>query len=742
ETEEVYETIVPRGAEAMLLVELQGEEPLAVRKRLMGLLQRLQRRGKAAVSYRLTTDRSERNLLWRLARRVIPRLYRLKGSSRPLPFIEDLSIPPKRLPEFLVEVQNILKAERVTATIFAHALHGQVDVRPFLDLGNPDDQVRLATLSNRLYERLFELGGCISGEHAIGLSRAGFAEKQLGARIELSRQVKRLFDPAGILNPGKYLSPTPPRVNENLRLVPRFEARVHSFRVRSGEAARAVELSFDGKRSKSRRRKRMDGPEKLAGPLVNQTNLQAAEAPDGGTNGIRDTGNGSTAGIPLPLLLDWETEDSIEFTSRSCNGCGRCRTSADAERMCPMFRVHHGEEASPRAKANLLRGLLTGAVDRDQLESDELKQINDLCFNCHQCRIDCPASVDVPKLVLEAKAQHVASHGLRFADRFLNRIDWLAALGSRTPRLTNWALRNATMRWLFEKTIGIAQGRKLPKVTRRSFLSWAAREKLNRIDKSQGRKILLFVDQYVNWHNPVLGRAAVEVLRHQKIDCYVPTSQTPSWMAMIASGDVVRAKKLAKTNVRVLAEAVRQGYEIVTIEPSAAMCLKEEYRSLFKNEDTELIAKHTWDINGFLWRLHARNELELDFRPVTMSVVYHEPCHSRALDTSNPAYQLLGLIPGLQLEKAEEGCSGMAGTFGLKRKHFRTSVRIGRGLIGKMRTTTAQFGVTECTACKLQMEQGTTKPTVHPVAVMAYAYGRMPQLGAWFSSRNEGPLVS
>jgi Fe-S oxidoreductase len=59
-----------------------------------------------------------------------------------------------------------------------------------------------------------------------------------------------------------------------------------------------------------------------------------------------------------------------------------------------------------------------------------------------------------------------------------------------------------------------------------------------------------------------------------------------------------------------------------------------------------------------------------------------------------------------------------------------------------MKEATAQVGATECIACKLQMDQATSKPTVHPIAMLAYAYGRMPQLAAWFSSRNEGLLVS
>lgn len=712
ETEPVYESIVPRGAEAMLLVELRGEEPQSVRRRLLGLVHRLQRRGKPVVSYRLTTDRTERNLMWRLARRVIPRLYKLKGNLRPLPFVEDLSIPPQRLPEFLLEIQNILKQERVTATIFAHALHGHVDVRPFLDLANPDDQLRVSRLSDTIFEKVFEFGGSISGEHALGLSRAGFAERQLGPRLDLCRKVKHIFDPSGILNPGKYLSPTPPKANENLRPVPRHLTPTNTNN---------------------------------ASATTGETN-DAAGLNSTSSNWLADRSGSSVKlperGVNLPVLLDWNDAESIGYTSRSCNGCGRCRTSAQAERMCPMFRVHGGEEAAPRAKANLLRGMLTGSLEVAWLESRELKAVSDLCFNCHQCRLECPASVNIPKLVQETKAQYVAVHGLPLSERLLNRVDVLAALGSRFPRMANWAIGSPKMRWLLERTFGIAQGRKLPKLTRRSFLSWAARERLNRLERKSGRKVAYFIDQYVNWHNPLLGRSVVEVLNHQGIDVYIPTNQTPSWMAMIASGDVERARKLAKTNIEILSEAVRAGYDIVTSEPSAALCLRHEYRSLIADEDTELIAKHTYLLDTYLWDMHSRNELELDFRPVNLSVLYHEPCHSRVLDPRNPALQLMKLIPGLNVERADAGCSGMAGTYGLRRKNFRNSVRIGRGLISAMKETSAQFGTTECTACKLQMEQASTKPAVHPIALLAYAYGRMPQLAAWFSSRNEGIIVS
>lgn len=713
-----YAALLPRGAEAMLLVEVQGADPVVVRQRLNQLVQRLQRRGRTLISYRLTTDREERDWLWRLARRVIPRLYRLKGNTRALPFVEDIAIPPKRLPEFLVEVQNILKSFRVTATVFAHAAHGHLDLRPFLDMSNREDTDRMERLCEAIYGKVLEFGGTISGEHALGLSRAAFAERQLGPRLELCREIKAIFDPAGIMNPGKFLSATPQRVNEFLRSVPMPAPAVVIADERDG-------LSSGGL---------VEDSEVL---LTEGSSSDALE----GVAGDNVISPGSMKQVVLPLLLDWTGSESISQATRSCNGCGRCRTSAAAERMCPMFRMHKGEEASPRAKANLLRGLLTGHLEPALFESDELKSVAELCYNCHQCRMECPAAVDIPKMVIEMKAQHVASHGLPLSDRLMNRLDWLASLGSRFPHITNWALDNPRMRWLLEKLTGIAQGRKLPKVSRRNFLHWAARRKIHRPTKTGGRKVLFFVDQYVNWHNPVLGRALVEVLQHQQVEVYCPSAQNPSYMAMITSGDVGRARKLIKPNIELLADAIRQGYHIVTTEPSAALCLTQEYRQLLDNEDTRLIAANTSECCSYLWQMHLQNELQLDFRPLNMTIMYHEPCHARILDQRRPALELMKLIPGVQMLDAKAGCSGMAGTWGLKQSNFRTSLRIGRGLMNAVKETPAQLGATECTACKLQMEQATTKPAVHPVALLAYAYGSMPQLGAWFSSRHEGLVV-
>jgi Fe-S oxidoreductase len=140
--------------------------------------------------------------------------------------------------------------------------------------------------------------------------------------------------------------------------------------------------------------------------------------------------------------------------------------------------------------------------------------------------------------------------------------------------------------------------------------------------------------------------------------------------------------------------------------------------------------------------MHRQGELDVNFRPVDRTIGYHLPCHVRAMGDRAPALELLRLVPELDVRHIDEGCSGMAGTYGLRRKNFRTSLRIGRDLISAMRSTDLEAGSTECSACKMQMEQGVSKPTIHPVKILAYAYGLAPDVERLFASQGEDLVVT
>ena len=105
------------------------------------------------------------DFLWTLPTRVVPLLTKLKGPTRPLPFVEDIAVPPEAVSEFLVSAQRILQRHQVTASLYAHAAAGQLHMRPFLQPPRPGDGPRLEGLARDLYQLVFSLGGSISGEH-------------------------------------------------------------------------------------------------------------------------------------------------------------------------------------------------------------------------------------------------------------------------------------------------------------------------------------------------------------------------------------------------------------------------------------------------------------------------------------------------------------------------------------------------------------------------------------------------
>lgn len=253
--------------------------------------------------------------------------------------------------------------------------------------------------------------------------------------------------------------------------------------------------------------------------------------------------------------------------------------------------------------------------------------------------------------------------------------------------------------------------------------------------------MLYFVDVYANWFDTELAEALLAVYHHNGISVYVPAGQLAAGMHALAWGAVDRVQRLARRNVALLAEAVRQGYHIVTTEPAAAMCLRHEYVHLLADDDARLVAENTSDAGEYLWKLHEKGRLELDLKPLNAEVGYHLPCHLRAFDVGSPGENLMRLIPGLTVERIERGCSGMAGVWGLKRKNLRTSLRIGWGLITDLRDRDLQAGTTECSTCRLQMEQGASKPVMHPLKVLALAYGLLADTPQRWSKRLGDELI-
>ena len=671
------------AAESILIVEFEGDDPDEVARRVRHLSRRVATTGRLVDHPVEVFRRADCERLVGLRRVLEPLLMRMRGRARPVPLIEDVAVPLDALPLFLNRLQNILKTHDVSWTLDAHAGQGQLHARPFLDIADPRDVAKLEPLATQVYDAAFELGGTVSGEHGCGLSRTQFLRRQYGELVQVFREVKDAFDPLNVLNPGKVIGDDPHLLTRDLRRMPGLAAL----------------------------------------PILEPISPLGAEE-------VGDVEPSESIGAVslLPPILRWADRGPVEVAA-SCNGCGLCRTREPTLRMCPTFRALGSEAASPRAKANLVRQIATGVIDPKLWGTDEFRANADLCIHCNLCARECPSGVDVSSLMLEAKAAFVENHGLPPGAWMLSRIELWSRLASRLPILYNALMTNRTTRWLVERLSGISHHRSLPRAHRTPFVRRVARRGMTRAKPhGSGPRVAYFVDIFANYFDQELAESVVSVLHQAGVNVFVPPRQRGSGMPALVIGDVDHARDIALANLRVLGNAVRDGYTIVCSEPTAALMLRQEYLKLTDDLDATLVAENTLELGQYLGGLRSRGQLPTPGHPIRARVGYHQPCHLRALDVGTPGLDLIREIPELDVEFIDRGCSGMAGTYGLTRDHFRTSLRAGRGLLNRLRVDDIEIGSTECGSCRMQMEQGVTKRTLHPIKLLSLGYGLNPSL--------------
>ncbi len=709
-------------AESLLLLEFEAFNAAQASERVRVVLERAGRTSFLANAPATFTKRAdcERLLGWR--RLVEGRLMRLRGPARPVSVFDDIAVPVERMAGVLDDVQRLFQARDVTWTLDACAGEGRLRLRPFLDLSSAADRDVLEPLTSSVYDIVLDAGGTISSSRACGLLRTQFIRRQCAELLPVFREIKDAFDPMGQLNPGKVIGDDPHLMIHDLRPVLSVGGPIAAESERSPGADKASPgLKPD-----------------LGDEIAPGTALPAPGVSSGAD------GNGQLhpdRSVLRPALI-WQGLEMLEVAS-ACHGCGLCRSTTPTLRMCPSFRASRMEAASPRAQANLLRQVATGAVDPRAWGSDELKAHADLCIHCKLCRPECPSGVDVSSLMVEAKAAYVEAHGLSPGDWIFSRLELWARLASRMPIVTNFLLTRRWTRRLLERLLGVSRHRVLPLARRTPFTRRAARLGLDKPRPQQpGPRVVYFVDLFANYYDQELAEAAVAVLRHAGVNVYVPTQQRSSGMASLVVGDIDHARDLALANLRVLANAVRDGYTVVCSEPTAALMLREEYTKLTEDLDADLVSAHTMDLGQYLLGLSGRGQLPAPEEPLRARVGYHQPCHLRALEVGTPGLDLLRGIPELDVEFIDRGCSGMGGTYGLARGRFRSSLRAGRGLLNRVRDADIDVGATECAACRIQMEQGSVKRTLHPVKLLSLAYGFDPLLRQHFKDPKPRHVMS
>jgi len=412
----------------------------------------------------------------------------------------------------------------------------------------------------------------------------------------------------------------------------------------------------------------------------------------------------------------WDPEAMKQEITRVFNTCHGCRV---CYQLCPSF-VKLFEVTDDVAG-------VFGEVE--ELSNKQIRGVVDLCYQCKICDPICPYTpphaldIDFPRTLVRYSLVRKRQEGNTLADWIFGNTDLMGTLASYAAPIVNWANRNPLLRRALEETLGVHRDRRLPTFHSQTFAKWFRKHSHHAAPpKNQKQeKVALFYSCMVNYNDPEIGKATVAVLEKNGIKCVVPPQQCCG-LPFVDAGLLDRAKKKIAANVEVLSDAVRQGRKIVVPSASCSYMLKHDYPAFLPTEDARLVSKNTYDLSEYLVKLHGEGKLDLDFTQSVGKLRYHQPCHLMAQEMGVKAEELLNLIPGAEVNRLQ-ACSGHDGTWSVKKEYFEESMKVGKPLFNFMKADKDACCVTDCPLSAIQIEQGTGKKAIHPVLVLAKAYG-------------------
>ena len=208
--------------------------------------------------------------------------------------------------------------------------------------------------------------------------------------------------------------------------------------------------------------------------------------------------------------------------------------------------------------------------------------------------------------------------------------------------------------------------------------------------------------------------------------------QRPAPLAAFFYGDLKTARNDLEFNIKHLYEAFKNGYKIVCSEPSAALCLKEELRLLIGSKEAKVVSACTYELMDYLNKLNKVGRLQppkaanaKDNIWAGREFAYHSPCHLCALGVSGAGIELFAKLTNIKITDINSGCCGLAGTCGMQKKNYDLSIKIASEMVDAIAAMDTEYVMTECAACKMQIEQLTDKKVLHPIIILANAYGLM-----------------
>ncbi|PQO25769.1 FAD-binding oxidoreductase [Blastopirellula marina] len=422
-------------------------------------------------------------------------------------------------------------------------------------------------------------------------------------------------------------------------------------------------------------------------------------------------------------LFDFSANFGILGAAEMCNGSGDCRkTELSGGTMCPSYMATRDEKHTTRARANTLRQIIMDSDAANPLDSDEIKEVMDLCLSCKGCKKECPSTVDMAKLKAEFQQHYYDAHGVPRRARLIADFFNKQKLAARLPWLWNLMFGTPAIRKQLNYLTGFHPDRTIPLLPNQTLSTWHAKHKPHKNAGNVGR-VLFFNDEFTNFHDPKIGIAAINLLEHLGYDVAVAPIEE-SGRTWLSKGMLREAKQRIDYNLQVLKGAMRDGIRMIGVEPSAILTFRDETMELAEPELRPIaheIAPRCLMFEEFFQQEMQAGKITADsFTDQAKSIHLHGHCFQKALAGQSASIAALNLPRNYTVKTIPSGCCGMAGSFGYETEHYDVSMKIGElVLFPRIRELPSDVLLAAPgTSCRHQIHDGTRRKAMHPAEIL------------------------
>lgn len=421
-------------------------------------------------------------------------------------------------------------------------------------------------------------------------------------------------------------------------------------------------------------------------------------------------------------VLDFSESKGIVRAAEQCNGSGDCRKSElTGGVMCPSYMATRDERDTTRARANILREMLTKTQPSDNpFARSEIKEVMDLCLSCKGCKSECPSNVDVGKLKAEWQHQYYQEKGVPLRTRLIANFTRGMKLASNMRWAYNLVFGNKYTGNLAKTVMGFSTARSMPGISSVTLRKWFEKEFE---PGASGQEVYLFCDEFTDYNESEIGQKTVKLLDRLGYQVRM-VDHEESGRTYLSKGLLLEARQLAQKNVSTFYPKVSDAKPLLGIEPSAILTFRDEYISLLRDEEQQKarkLSENTFTVEEFLTAELRKGKIKTSqFTSEKRLIKFHGHCHQKSISSLTPTKQLLSLPENYEVHIIPSGCCGMAGSFGYEKEHYEVSMKIGElVLFPQIREQPEDVMIAAPgTSCRHQIKDGTNRKALHPLEIL------------------------